>query len=74
MEPRDLPIKEALRGIAAHPGPSISSQHFQEGGANSDGAHAVFADGRVKWLNAAIDADVLEKLLKINGPKPSELE
>ena len=74
MEPKDLPLKEALRGIAAHPGPSISSRHFQEGGANSDGAHAVFADGRVKWLNAAIDAKGLEKLLKINGPKPSELE
>jgi hypothetical protein len=74
MEPKDLPIQEALRGIGAHPGPSISSRHFEDGGSSTNGAWVGFADGSAKFLSASTDPKVLRQLLDINGAKPATLE
>ena len=74
MEPRDLSLADALRGINATPGPAISSRHFEDGGVRTSGAHATFADGSARWLSTKIDPAVLGKLLDINGPKPALAE
>jgi hypothetical protein len=74
MKPQDLPIKEALRGVGAEPGPSISSRHFQDGGVSVDGAHVIYADGHAAWLTASINPKVLRQLLDINGPKAAPLD
>lgn len=74
LEPQDLSIDDAMKGINAPP-PSISSLHkrwidesYQNGGAAS-----VFVDGSARFLNSNIDPKLLRSLLEIDNPdKPKE--
>jgi len=63
LEPRDMSVQDALRGVNA-PEPSISSRHEGFGLPAGPGGHCVFADGRVQWLNNRIDPKVLAHMIE----------
>ncbi len=56
MEPRDLSLQDALRGINAEPGPCISSGHPGR-------AVVVFADGHVQTVDESLTIDELREWL-----------
>ncbi len=58
LEPRDLPLEDALREINAEPGPSISGGH-------SGGVVVLFADGHVEFLRESIALVELRELLMV---------
>lgn len=60
MEPRDLPVEQAMRGINAAAGRSVSSKH-------SGGVNVVFADARTTFLSDKTDRDQLKAWFTING-------
>lgn len=60
MEPRDLDIKEAMRGVNAPVGMCIRSAHRQ-------GAQVGLADGAVHFLGDEISAKTLRALLTADG-------
>jgi hypothetical protein len=73
MEPRDLRIEEAAKGLNRPEGLSISSNHKYFSNRKRDGAFVSFADGRVQFLNSNIDPKLLRSLLEIDNPdKPRE--
>lgn len=73
MEPRDLRIEEAVKGLNRKDELSISSNHKFFSGSKRDGAFVSFADGRSQFLNSNIDPKVLRSLLEIDHPdKPKE--
>jgi len=69
MEPRDLTMEEALRGVNVRPGPSIGSPHFieEQPGRRYDGANVAMVDGSVRFLPEGVDRDALAALLTIDG-------
>jgi hypothetical protein len=70
MEPRDMSINDALRGVNAKPEPSISSRHYEQGGAASPGAHVALTDGSARWLSVDTDPKVLRQMLEIKVDEP----
>ncbi|MCA9094238.1 MAG: hypothetical protein KDA68_12170 [Planctomycetaceae bacterium] len=71
LEPRDISIEDALKGVNKGT-PSISGYHSMTFGFRK-GPLVVFADGRVQFLNSNIDPKVLRSLLEVNNPdKPKE--
>ena len=56
MEPRDLSLEDALRGINAEPAPSISSGH-------PGCVNVLFADGHTEFLSERMALDELRDLL-----------
>jgi prepilin-type processing-associated H-X9-DG protein len=63
MEPRDSTYEDALRGINAKPGLTISSRHPK-------GAYALFADGHVQFLADDTPQERLQRLLERNDGQP----
>ncbi len=66
MEPRDLTLDQAMRGINSGSGTCISSWHPARGSGNKDrqeSANVAFADGTVVNLKNDYPRDKLEKLL-----------
>ena len=59
MEPRDMPYADALLGLNARPGLTISSHHPQ-------GANVLFADGHVQFLPLDTPPQRLKLLLERN--------
>lgn len=73
MEPRDLRIEDAVKGLNRPGSLSISSNHKYFSDRKRDGAFVSFADGRVQFLNSNIDPKLLRSLLEIDNPdKPKE--
>jgi hypothetical protein len=73
MEPRDLRIEEAVKGLNRKGELSISSNHKFFSGRKRDGAFVSFADGRSQFLNSNIDPKLLRSLLEIDHhDKPKE--
>jgi len=73
MEPRDLRIEEAVKGLNRPENLSISSNHKYFNNRKQDGAFVTFADRRIQFLNSNIDPKVLRSLLEIDNPdKPKE--
>jgi hypothetical protein len=71
LEPRDISIDDALRGINKRPGPSISSFHVDFFYRSLNNAFVAFGDGEVRSVNnEVIDRKVLEQLLEAKGEKP----
>ena len=68
MEPRDLRIEEAVKGLNRKGELSISSNHKFFSGSKRDGAFVSFADGRSQFLNSNIDPKLLRSLLEIDHP------
>lgn len=60
MEPRDLPVQQAMRGINAAAGQSVSSKHWGV-------VNVVFADGSAKALPNNTDREQLKAWFTING-------
>jgi hypothetical protein len=69
MEPRDLTLDEALRGVNVRPGPSIGSPHYVEErpGRRYYGANVAMVDGSIRFLPERVDSDALRALLTIDG-------
>ncbi len=63
LEPRDLTLDEALRGINPPHQPGISSHH-------PGGADAVFCDGHVQYLSDELNPNTLRALLTKDGGEP----
>ena len=65
MEPRDLTLEEACRGVGEGPGPGISSHHRISGRFffhDETGANAVFSDGSVWFIPAGLPPETLRGL------------
>ncbi len=60
MEPRDLTLSQAMRGINATIGVSISSHH-------PNGANVACADGSVHFLPNTLPASEIRALITIAG-------
>ncbi|MGE0761564.1 MAG: DUF1559 domain-containing protein [Pirellulaceae bacterium] len=69
FEPRDLTMEEALRGINATGGPTISSEHAGSSSPSHPfpGAWVGMADGSVRFLHSTLDRDTLRALLTVDG-------
>jgi prepilin-type processing-associated H-X9-DG protein len=63
MEPRDLSLQDALRGINAQPGPSISSSHPGR-------VVVLFADGYVQTVHESLTIDELRDWLTFEKREP----
>lgn len=63
LEPRDMSVKDAVRGVQASE-PSISSRHEGVGLPSGPGGHCLFANGSVQWLNNRIDPQVLARMIE----------
>ena len=73
MEPRDLTLEEALRGVQSQRGQGISSWHWPATGFlfNTEGAAQVMmADASVRVLTESTSPDTLESLLEIADGRP----
>ena len=60
LEPRDLTMNEALRGINPSTGPGIASQH-------PGGACVYFAGGSVQFLEESLSTEIIRALLTRSG-------
>jgi hypothetical protein len=72
MEPRDLTIEEACRGVNRGSGPGISSDHRKRGRIfvhDQCGAQAAFIDGTVHFLPDEISPETLTALLTCDATK-----
>ncbi len=72
MEPRDMTLQEALRGVPSRPGRGISSWHWRSKGFfwNTEGAtHVLMADGSVCVLPESTSGDTLKSLFQLDGGK-----
>jgi hypothetical protein len=63
MEPRDMPLEQAIRGVNVKGGLSISSGH-------AGGAQVTTADGSVDFLKDEATPGLLKSLLERNDGKP----
>ena len=66
MEPRDLTLEEACRGVGDGSGPGISSHHVISGGFffqdEVAGANVAFSDGQVRFIPAGLPPETLQGL------------
>ncbi len=65
-EPRDIDRTTTRIGVNL-PGPVSGQSSGVFSSYHANGAHATFADGSVKFINADVDQDVLKSLLTIDG-------
>jgi hypothetical protein len=69
FEPRDLTMDEVLNGINQATGAGMSSPHELpiSPGRSVGGAHAVFADGSIRFLPETISRETLRAMLTYDG-------
>jgi len=69
MEPRDLTLEEALTGVNAPTGVSMSSQHHHEGrpGRRIGSANVLMVDNSIRYIPENLNQKQLEALLTIDG-------